>query len=74
MASSEITFKITGAENLRKRLKANNLLMTPLRNYFNASGKIIKEKSKEHAPVDTGALRRVLNTQELKILEGFLIK
>ena len=35
MASSEITFKITGAENLRKRLKANNLLMTPLRNYFN---------------------------------------
>ena len=58
MASSEITFKITGAENLRKRLKANNLLMTPLRNYFNASGKIIKEKSKEHAPVDTGALRR----------------
>ena len=31
MASSEITFKITGAENLRKRLKANNLLMTPLR-------------------------------------------
>ena len=58
MASSDIQFKITGAENLRKRLKANNLLMTPLRNYFNASGKIIKEKSKGHAPVDTGALKR----------------
>ena len=75
MASSEITFKITGAENLRKRLKANNLLMTPLRNYFNASGKIIKEKSKEHAPVDTGALRRSIKyTRIKKILEGFLIK
>ena len=66
MASSEITFKITGAENLRKRLKANNLLMTPLRNYFNASGKIIKEKSKEHAPVDTGALRRSIKYTRIK--------
>ena len=65
MASSEITFKITGAENL-KRLKANNLLMTPLRNYFNASGKIIKEKSKEHAPVDTGALRKTIKYTRIK--------
>ena len=66
MASSDIQFKITGAENLRKRLKANNLLMTPLRNYFNASGKIIKEKSKGHAPVDTGALKRSIKYTRVK--------
>ena len=66
MASTEIEFKITDAESLRKRLKANNLLMTPLRNYFNASGKIIKEKSKEHAPVDTGALKRSIKYTRVK--------
>ena len=66
MASSDIQFKITGAQNLRKRLKANNLLMTPLRNYFNASGKIIKEKSKGHAPVDTGALKRSIKYTRVK--------
>ena len=66
MASSDIQFKITGAESLRKRLKANNLLMTPLRNYMNGAGKIIKEKSKEHAPVDTGALRRSIKYTRVK--------
>ena len=44
MASTDIQFKVTGVESLRKRLKANNLLMTPLRNYLNGTGKIIKEK------------------------------
>ena len=57
MAETGITVKITGAESLRKRLKANNLLMMPLRLYLNDYGKLIKEKSKVHAPVDTGALR-----------------
>jgi hypothetical protein len=66
MASTDITFKITGAENLKKRLKANNLLMTPLRNYMNGAGKIIKEKSKEHAPVDTGALKRSIKYTRVK--------
>ena len=66
MASTDIEFKITGAESLRKRLKANNLLMTPLRNYMNGAGKIIKEKSKEHAPVDTGALRRSIKYTRVK--------
>ena len=66
MAETGITVKITGAESLRKRLKANNLMMTPLRNYLNGYGKVIKEKSKVHAPVDTGALRRSIKYTRVK--------
>ena len=66
MASTDIQFKVTGVESLRKRLKANNLLMTPLRNYLNGTGKIIKEKSKLHAPVDTGALQRSIKYTRVK--------
>ena len=66
MAQTGITVKITGAESLRKRLKANNLMMTPLRNYLNGYGKVIKEKSKVHAPVDTGALRRSIKYTRVK--------
>ena len=66
MAETGIEIKITGAESLRKRLKGNNLMMTPLRNYLNAYGKVIKEKSKEHAPVDTGALRRSIKYTRVK--------
>ena len=44
MAQTGIEIKITGAESLRKRLKGNNLMMTPLRNYLNSYGKVIKEK------------------------------
>ena len=40
--------------------------MTPLRNYLNGTGKIIKEKSKLHAPVDTGALQRSIKYTRVK--------
>ncbi|BCV04856.1 MAG: hypothetical protein CM15mV92_280 [Caudoviricetes sp.] len=72
MASVNFKYEIKGAENLKKRLRAENLLMTPLRNFMNGSGKIIKEKSREHAPVDTGALRRSIKYTRVKIKEGFL--
>ncbi len=49
-------FKVIGADRLRKRLKANNLLMTPLRTYFNGTGKVVKKYAKENTPEDTGAL------------------
>ena len=41
-------------------------MMTPLRNYLNAYGKVVKEKSKIHAPVDTGALRRSIKYTRVK--------
>lgn len=66
MASVNFKYEIKGAENLKKRLRAENLLMTPLRNFMNGSGKIIKEKSREHAPVDTGALRRSIKYTRVK--------
>ena len=35
---SNTEFKVIGADKLRKRIKAENLLALPLRNYFNATG------------------------------------
>jgi hypothetical protein len=56
MANKDFEFKVIGADKLRKRIKANNLLALPLRNYFNATGKIVKKKAKENTPEDTGKL------------------
>lgn len=51
-------FKVIGADKLRKRLKANNMLLTPLRDYFNDTGKVVKKYARENTPEDTGALTR----------------
>ena len=56
MAKKDFEFKVIGAEKLRKRLDSKKLLLVPLRNYFNATGKIVKEKAKENTPEDTGKL------------------
>jgi|TARA_R100001163_G_C5066844_1_gene205512 hypothetical protein len=56
MANKDFEFKVIGADKLRKRLDSKNLLLLPLRNYFNATGKIVKEKAKENTPEDTGKL------------------
>ena len=59
-------FKVIGAEKLKKRLKANNLLLTPLRDYFNATGKVVKKYAKENTPEDTGALTSSIKYKKVK--------
>ncbi len=51
------SIEVLGARQLKKRLDAENLLNTPLRKYFNATGKIVKAKAKENTPEFSGKLK-----------------
>ena len=64
--ANNFEFKVIGAEKLKKRLKANNLLLTPLRDYFNATGKVVKKYAKENTPEDTGALTSSIKYKKVK--------
>ena len=57
MANTGFSVKVEGANKLKKRLDSKNLLYKPLRQYFNATGKSVKEYAKENTPTDTGKLK-----------------
>jgi len=51
------SIEVLGARQLKSRLEAGKLLYTPLRKYFNATGKIVKAKAKENTPEFSGKLK-----------------
>tara|TARA_B100000287_G_scaffold166760_1_gene157299 strand:- start:1610 stop:2146 length:537 start_codon:yes stop_codon:yes gene_type:complete len=57
MAQSQFEVKIIGAKQLRRRLDSANLLLKPLRTYFNSTGMVVAKEAKKHAPSDTGKLK-----------------
>jgi hypothetical protein len=55
--NKDFQIEVLGAKQLRARLDEGNLLKTPLRNYFNSIGKIVKQQAKTQAPEFTGKLK-----------------
>lgn len=58
MSRQEVSFKLTGANQLRKRLDLKNLTLKPLRNYYTATGMVVVKRAKKEAPKDTGFLKK----------------
>lgn len=56
---------IIGANKLRKRLDLHNLAYFPLRRYFELTGAIVADKSKDLAPEDLGDLKRGIGFKRL---------
>ena len=57
MASSEFEIKVTGANQLKRRLVSQGFMLLPLRQYFNSTGLSITARAREIAPKDLGTLR-----------------
>ena len=55
--NKDFQIEVLGAKQLRSRLDEAKLLKTPLRNYFNAVGKIVKHQAKKNTPDFTGKLK-----------------
>ena len=55
--NKDFQIEVLGAKQLRSRLDEAKLLKTPLRNYFNAVGKIVKHEAKKNTPDFTGKLK-----------------
>lgn len=58
--------EIKGVQKLQKRLDLANLSAVPLREYMRFVGATIREQAIEHAPEDTGALKRSIHAQRIK--------
>lgn len=58
MSSQETSFRLIGANQLRKRLDLRNLTLKPLRTYYNATGKVVEKQAKKEAPKDTKKLQQ----------------
>ena len=65
MSKQETSFKLIGANQLRKRLDLKNLTLKPLRTYYNATGKVVVKQAKREAPSDTGKLKQGIKTKSL---------
>ena len=63
MSKQETSFKLIGANQLRKRLDLKNLTLKPLRTYYNATGKVVVKQAKKEAPSDTGKLKQGIKTK-----------
>lgn len=65
MSSQETSFKLLGANQLRKRLDLANLTLKPLRTYYNATGHVVVKQAKKEAPKDRGKLRAGIEFKSL---------
>ena len=65
MSSQETSFKLLGANQLRKRLDLANLTLKPLRTYYNATGHVVVKQAKKEAPKDTGKIRAGIEFKSL---------
>lgn len=66
MASSEFEIKVTGANQLKRRLVSQGFLLLPLRQYFNSTGLAITARAREIAPKDLGTLRNSITFKPVR--------